>query len=382
MKAVIDGLIYQIESSGGISRLYSEILPRMCELDDSLRVTLFTEGRLKQELPTHRRIAHVPIPPMRRCLRPACLWGPAIPKARRLARRLWMGSGKGQVWHSTYYTLPESWDGPQVVTVHDMIHERFSHLFRTPWHDEFRARKRACVLAADRVICVSETTRQDVQNVYGLDAAKIQVISHGHGDVFRPIAYAECPVNPPIAEPFLLYVGSRAPYKDFHGLIKAYSIWRERADVALVVVGERWSAEEARLLVKLGIEDRVHLVRDVDDENLCCLYNQAVAFVYPSLWEGFGIPLLEAMACGCPIVASRIPSTLEVAGECPVYFEPAGVDSLCAAFALALSEGRDSKRVWAGFERVKRYSWDKTAQQTLEVYRAALNGRQWCAVQP
>lgn len=374
MRIAVDGLVYQEQSSGGISRLYREILPRMCDLDDSLRVTLFTEGRLRQALPKHHHIAHVPLPPMRRYLRPRRLWEPVVPHARRLARRLWMGSGKGKVWHSTYYTLPESWDGPQVVTVHDMIHERFSHLFRTPWHDEFRARKRACVLAADRVICVSETTRQDVQHFYGLDGAKIQVIPHGHSDVFRPMAADDCPLTLPTAEPFLLYVGSRAPYKNFHGLIQAYSIWRGRDEMVLVVVGEDWSADEGRLLMELGVEGRVHLLRGVDDEGLCCLYNRAAAFVLPSLYEGFGIPLLEAMACGCPIVASRIPSTLEVAGDCPVYFESTAMDTLWAALDCAMSEGRDSVRVRSGFERVQRYSWDRSARQTLEVYRSALEG--------
>jgi len=124
----------------------------------------------------------------------------------------------------------------------------------------------------------------------------------------------------------------------------------------------------------LGIQNRVHLLTDVDDEELCRLYDQADAFVYPSLYEGFGIPLLEAMACGCPVVASRIPSTIEVAGMCPVYFESAEVESLLAAFDMALSEGRDSERVRSGFERVKSYSWDKTAKQTLEVYYV-LSGR-------
>jgi len=373
MRAVVDGLIYQMQFRGGISRLYSEILPRMCDLDDSLRITLFTEGRLKQELPKHRHITHLAIPPMKRYLRPRRVWRAIVPQARRFVRRLWIGSGKGQVWHSTYYTLPERWDGVQVVTVHDMIHERFAHEFNSPWHKWLRERKRDCVLAADRVICVSETTRRDVQRFYGLDGAKIRVIPHGRGDVFRPVAADDCSFPLPTAEPFLLYVGSRAPYKNFQGLVRAYSAWPGRDEVALMVVGQEWSADEGRLLRELGIEGRVYLLTDVDDEVLCGLYNRAVALVFPSLYEGFGIPLLEAMACGCPIVASRIPSTLEVSGDCPIYFEPTDMDSLRAALDLALAEGRDSARVRAGLERVKLYSWDKAAQQTLEVYHSALS---------
>jgi alpha-1,3-rhamnosyl/mannosyltransferase len=103
------------------------------------------------------------------------------------------------------------------------------------------------------------------------------------------------------------------------------------------------------------------------------LYNQAVALVYPSLYEGFGIPLLEAMACGCPVIASRIPSTVEVAGEQPIYFEPVHLESLLAAFDLALAEGRNSERVRTGLEHAQDFSWDKTSSQVLEVYHALSN---------
>ena len=103
---------------------------------------------------------------------------------------------------------------------------------------------------------------------------------------------------------------------------------------------------------------------------MCYLYNRALAFIYPSLYEGFGIPLLEAMACGCPIVASRIPSTIEVAGDCPVYFNPNDVEELISALDIIIPEGRNSKRTRSGLERVKKYSWQKTAEQTLEVYHS------------
>ena len=170
----------------------------------------------------------------------------------------------------------------------------------------------------------------------------------------------------------MLFIGGRYPHKNFNGLIQAYSLWEHREEVALVVVGSPWSVDEEKQLAELGIRERVYLLTDVDDETLCYIYNQASAFVYPSLYEGFGIPLLEAMACGCPIIASRIPSTIEVAGGCPIYFEPTEVDSLVNGFDVALSEGRKSERVRAGIERVKSYSWDRTAAQTLEIYRTLL----------
>jgi glycosyltransferase involved in cell wall biosynthesis len=369
MKVIIDGIIYQLQSQGGISRIFSEILPRMCNLDDSVRITLLTEGELRQSLPENRHIIHRRIPPVKRYLRPGRLWKPIIPRARQLMLRVLVGRGDGHIWHSTYYTQPGHWDGLQVVTVADMIYERFSDLFNGPRNDQFREEKRRCVQEADAVICISETTRQDVLHFYKLDSNSTYVVPLACSDIFRRLKQRGNDPETLTKQPFLLYVGSRAHYKNFDRLIQAYSVWAYRNEVALVVVGSSWSASEELWLAELGIQDHMHLLTDVDDEKLRQLYSQAAAFVYPSLYEGFGIPLLEAMACGCPVIASHIPSTIEVAGECPIYFEPTKVDELINAFDVALSEGRDSECTKAGLERVKQYSWDKTAAQTLEVYR-------------
>ena len=369
MNVIIDGIIYQIQTQGGISRIYSEVLPRMCELDNLLRITLLTEGKCRQSLPEHKHIVHRKIIPVNRYLRLGRLWKPVIPRARQLMIRLSIGRGDGQIWHSTYYTQPEPWDGLQVVTVADMIHERFSDLFSGLGNDQFREEKRRCVHEADAVICISEATRQDVLRFYKLDSNSTYVVPLACSDFFRQLGQRGDDSETLTNQPFLLYVGSRAHYKNFDRLIHAYSVWGYRNEVALVVVGNSWSASEELRLAELGIRDRVHLLTDVDDEELCQLYNLAVAFVYPSLYEGFGIPLLEAMACGCPVIASHVPSTIEVAGECPIYFEPTEMDELVNAFDVALSEGLDSERVEAGLEWVKQYSWDNTAAQTLDVYR-------------
>lgn len=369
-EVIVDGIIYQLQPKGGISRLFNEILPRMCGADDSLRITLLTQGQLRQPLPEHPRIMHCPIPNGERYLRPRCVWRSVIPTANRLVRKFWIGRGTGKIWHSTYYTMPEKWDGFLIVTVHDMIFERFADFYKGPNFDRFREDKRRCIQGADAVICVSETTRHEIQRFYGFDSDSIYVVPHAYGNAFRLLQ--QCGGGPGMStkQPFLLYVGTRTHYKNFDMLLQAYSMWPQRKDIALVLVGSPWSDDEDNHLLKLGIRDRVQVLTNIDDQTLCQLYNQAVGFVYPSLYEGFGIPLLEAIACGCPVIASRIPSTIEVAGECPIYFDPAEVDDLLRAFDIALSEGRASKRVQIGLERVKSYSWNKAAVQTLEIYRA------------
>jgi glycosyltransferase involved in cell wall biosynthesis len=376
VEIIVDGIIYQSQSKGGISRLFSEILPRMCDMDESLHITLLTSGRRRQALPAHPRIRRRFLLPVERFLPPGRLWKPVVPRARAIIQRLGVGNSSGRIWHSTYYTMPEKWDGPVVISVVDMIHERFPNLFDGLGSDQFVEQKRRCVLAADAVICISKTTLKDVQQFYGIDTidpARMHVVPLATSEVFRKLNDAHYSIEPLMAKPFFLYVGARAHYKNFSSLLFAYSVWPKRKEVDLIVVGNGWSRDEEQYLVRLGISDQVHLFMNIDDDSLCSLYNQATAFTYPSLYEGFGIPILEAMACGCPIVASRIPATIEVAGECPIYFEPTEPEDLLAAMDLALSEGRDSRRVRLGLEHVKHYSWDKTARQTLDVYHALSN---------
>jgi len=370
MEVVVDGIIYQLQLRGGISRLFSEILPRMCGIDDSLRICILTQGLLKQSLPEHAHIARCSIPYINHCPYPRRLWKPIISAANRLMYRLKAGKGKDKIWHSTYYTTPEKWTGYSVATVHDMVFELFPQFYSGYSFDLFRQRKRLSVQRADAVICVSGATRRDVLRFYELDADRVHVVPNACNDIFRRLDSTDVPASIQIEQPFLLYVGNRARYKNFDILAKAYSLWHRRKEVALVLVGGKSLSEnEQQLMEELAIAKQVKLLKDIDDETLCCLYNRALALVYPSLYEGFGMPLLEAMACGCPIIASRIPSTVEVAGDCPIYFEPGKADDLLRAFDIVLSEGRNSGRLRTGLERVKSYSWDKTAAQTLEVYR-------------
>jgi len=294
---------------------------------------------------------------------------PFITQIRVSMARLKMKIAKGSIWHSTYYTMLPKWDGPVVVTVVDMIYERFRHLFNGWMDDLLRTQKRRCVETADMVICISETTKRDVQEFYNIDAAKMKVVPLAFSQSFRLLNKSERSFSQPMRRPFLLYVGDRAHYKNFKGLLHAYGAWGRKKEVELMVVGKPWSREEKRYLSDLNITDQVHLWKQIDDQTLCFLYNQAIAFVYPSLYEGFGMPLLEAMVCGCPVVASHIPSTVEIAGECPIYFEPQDRGDLLTALDTALSEGRDSERVRLGRNLVNHYSWDKTARQTLEIYR-------------
>jgi glycosyltransferase involved in cell wall biosynthesis len=276
------------------------------------------------------------------------------------------------IWHSTYYTQPQGWRGKQVVTVVDMIQEKIPHLFAGSVNDLLRERKKRCLHSAQAVICISETTRQDVHAIYKISPEKTHTVHLAHSPDFRVQDGTPNGALKPESMPYILYVGGRDEYKNFHQLIRAFHNWKGGLGYNLLVVGLPWSKEELRLISDLNLASRVRLESRVDDTFLCWLYNHAVAFIYPSLYEGFGIPLLEAMACGCPVVASRIPSTQEIAGEIPIYFDSDDVDDLVAALDQSVLEGRSSLRTKLGIEIASRFSWDRTAQLTLDVYKSLL----------
>jgi glycosyltransferase involved in cell wall biosynthesis len=230
----------------------------------------------------------------------------------------------------------------------------------------FSARKQQAMEAADRVICISETTRQDVLAAYAVEADRVQVACLAHSALFKRAAGQ---VNPLFPEPFVLYVGSRTHYKNFDFLLSAYARWAQRDAIYLVVVGGRWTKAEERLLQQYGLMDRVRLLSGVGDAQLAVLYNTALAFVYPSLYEGFGIPLLEAMACGCPVVTSDIPASREVTDGCAFYFDPSSPESLHEALDKVMQSEVAALMVAQAERRAEQFSWEASGRTILDLLR-------------
>lgn len=379
LKVTFDGSIYTYQIHGGITRCYDELLPRICSLQPAVEITFLTTRTRRHSLPRHPGIKELSLPDM----------SFRIPWPRPILRRiepplgraafsasvlLSCGVGEGSIWHSPSYRLPSRWRGPTVVTLHDMAPELFPEIYSSPSHQWHRRLKAQCLRRADLVICVSRTTQEDAVSVAGIPKEKTVVVHHAASSTFRPLPEFPIEVEAMGDGPFLLHLGNRSANKNFGLLLRAYSMWSLRSDVRLIVVGSGWSAQESELLEKHQLFDHVVLLPHVSDLELCQLYNKASAFVFPSLYEGFGIPILEAMASGCPIVASRIPSTLEIAGHCPIYFRPNSVEELCDALDLAINEGRNSDRVQKGLEISKQYSWTKSASKTLSLYDDILLG--------
>lgn len=371
MQVVVDSIIFELNPRGGVARLFAEILPRMCQMDDATEIHLLTNQRHGYGLGLHPHLQMIPLnPPLDRLIRPRYIFQPITTWMTNRIKQRATRELRRMIWHPTYYTLLPDWRGPVVITVHDMLYEMFPQTFRRLDDRFFRQQKQRCVQQADAVICISETTAQHLQSYINVPRDKIVVIPLAYSTAFRVLKETSAPVH----RPYLLYIGGRRAYKNFDRLLESYRRWRYKEEVALVVVGNPWSPQEKQQISTYDLEGYILRMNPVDDTQLAHLYNQALAFVYPSLYEGFGIPLLEAAACGCPVIASDIPSSREVLGDVPIYFDPQDTDSLIDAMDVAVAEARTSSRTERGLLRAQQYSWDRCARQTLEVYRA-LSGK-------
>jgi glycosyltransferase involved in cell wall biosynthesis len=237
------------------------------------------------------------------------------------------------------------------------------------------ARRARCIIAD------SEFTKQQIVEHLAIPPSKVRVVYLGVSDQFYPQDHKQaflrvCPLLG-LKRPYALFVGNLKPNKNVKTLIHAFSQMGARRDLGhqLLILGDdrKWKAGLVSECEKLGISDRVRFVRHVPYEDLPWVYAAAEALVMPSLIEGFGLPVLEAMACGTPVVCSRAASLPEVAGDAAEYFEPTSADDLAAALERVLGscEFQETLRR-KGLERVKLFSWRDCARRTLEIYRQVL----------
>ena len=277
---------------------------------------------------------------------------------------------KPDVVHETYYC--DSRFGPAgiptVLTVYDMIHELFPEAF--PASNPTRKLKKLAVTRADAIICISHSTARDLQEILDVPRSKISVIHLG----WEVLAGAGASESRPAAshKPYFLFVGSRTGYKNFAGLLKAYAASpRLRVDFDVVAFGGgAFDRDETEMIGHLGLAAVVHHVPG-DDQTLGRLYEGAHAFVYPSLYEGFGLPPLEAMAHDCPVLSSNTSSMPEVVGDGGLLFDPNKVEAITAALlTIADSDSTRARLIAKGRERLAVFSWATCAAETLKVYQS------------
>ena len=307
--------------------------------------------------------------------------------ARELVALSWrLMRCKLDLYHATHYVLPAWVPCRAVVTIHDIIHLLYPEYLPGPLAFFYAQRMiRRALTRGDRIIAVSQNTKSDLMDYFEADGEKIRVIYNGVGEHFRErLADSErrqllAPLD--IDGPYLLFVGNPKPHKNLDNVVKAFAraLQLESFPGKLVCVGDR-NNRDFKLRQRAehyGISEHLHLVGHVDVNTLRALYQGARLFVYPTLYEGFGLPVIEAMASGVPVITSNNSALKEIAEGYAQLVDPLDVEEMARAIASCMTdEEQRSALAELGRRRADDFRWQTAAEQTLDTYMRALgNGR-------
>jgi glycosyltransferase involved in cell wall biosynthesis len=360
MRILYDGQIFRLQPAGGINRYFASLISRLPQDDIP---TIAGAGRRPVNFPTHPNLRLnrlLPVLPGR--------FSGAYLRHARPPFPTW------DVAHPTYYQLTREtrysdYKMPVVVTAHDFIHALYPDLMIES--KAVAAQQTEAFEAAAAIICVSQNTRNDLLSFFPHLENKTTVIYHGievSGDL--PAASESVP-----EEPYFLYVGSRSSYKNFNRLLVSFAkACNSDPTLRLCVAGPDFSESERWLIFDLGLKERILSVRHPSDAHLTALYRHSLALLYPSRYEGFGIPPLEAMACGTVAVTSNTSSLPEVVGDAGITLDPMNPDDWTDIILhLARSPEIRQPFIEKGKLQSAKFTWEETARQTVAVYQKVQN---------
>lgn len=358
---------YQIFSSqryGGISRYFIEIIRRIGRMPNS-RVALVA-GSYLSAYDLEGLSAYVET--FRGWRRPDALQLPKTNRAfsafNRIVARQHSRHWTADIYHQTYFQDPFRPAGARtVLTVYDLIPELYSKGSRT--ENRLLAQRRKAIQAADKLICISQCTKHDLIERLDVPEAKVAVISLANS-LHLPSAHDSL-----IDEPYILYVGQRAGYKNFDALLAAFAQEPElnRSFKLVCFGGSPFSRSEEERMARFRIRERVQHVQGAD-LTLATLYRHATAFVYPSLYEGFGLPPLEAMYYGCPVLVNSSGSLPEVVGHAALFCDASSIEDLRDKLKqITRDRALRERLIPLGYEQERTFSWDRSACETFELYR-------------
>ena len=277
--------------------------------------------------------------------------------------------GKYDIYHSTYYRfLPTIRAKHLIATHHDCVQEMFPQLFRNS-HRIFHW-KREMFFKADLILCVSAASRTDLLRFYDVPAEKAIVVHNGVSPMVQE-PHGETELRASVAGDFLLYVGTRHLYKNFHGLLRAYAGSEVRHNYSLLAIGGGPpSAEHSALIEQLGLAGRVKFVACASAALLAEAYASAALLVYPSLYEGFGMPPLEAASLGCVSLVATNPATIEICQDAVFFFDPSVPEHFSSMLQVALSDTEErAARIQRAKNLLRIYTWEACGRNTLNAYQ-------------
>jgi len=366
MKILYDHQIFSSQKYGGISRYFHELMKEFDELDSiecSTSLSLSNNYYLSDKKYVNYR-DFLPRIKFRGKIRLFNIFN-KIQTIKELNKQDF------DIFHPTYYDpyfLEYIGDKPFVLTIHDMIHEKFKDMMSIK--DYTSTNKKKLANKANRIIAVSENTKQDIVDMLDIDQNKIDVIYHGNSLIVENTIID----NNILPEKYILFVGSRWTYKNFNRFISGILdiLHNDEKLFVVCVGGGKFNDNEIQLFYDLKINERVSQYT-LDDNKLPSFYKNALIFVFPSLYEGFGIPILESFACDCPVVCSNASSLPEIADNGAEYFNPYDSESISTAVKNVLNSS-ERKQILKqnGKDRLKKFSWEKTAEETKKIYESVI----------
>jgi glycosyltransferase involved in cell wall biosynthesis len=365
MKILYDHQTFTQQDYGGISRYFYELI-KFGKTDEENELKLCLKFSNNFYIENHDISNHIPF------LNKLDFRG-----KRRLQKLLnqynsssYLMKNNFDVFHPTYYDtyfLKNLKNRKFTVTFLDMIHEKFVSKYPELGNDKnIFKQKKELINKAPKVIAISESTKKDLIEIYGVDSNKIDVIHLGNS--FNANTESKQPI---ISKPYLLFVGSRNGYKNFSFCLEALHKNLKNKNISFICAGGgAFNNNEISLIKHLGLTDLVFQY-SITDQILANLYKYSIAFVFPSLYEGFGIPVLEAFACNTPCLLSNGGSLPEVGGDAAIYFDPLNADSINKTINLILDDNIfRNTLIQKGKQRLNIFSWKNTYDNTLKFYKS------------
>ncbi|MEO8764890.1 MAG: glycosyltransferase family 1 protein [Ginsengibacter sp.] len=358
MKILYDYQMFSLQKFGGVTRYFCEIMKNFPPEHQFSLSLLFSENHHLKE--NRDVIKKMNILPGKNFKGKYYIQKSLVAVNRYYSKRA-IAKNDFDIFHPTYYDnyFFDILKKPYVITAHDLILFKFADTFYKSHTG--RPKMENAIKKANRVIAISENTRKDLVEILGIHPEKIDVIYHGYNTIpaKKTGVYGK----------YILFVGRRNLYKNFIPFAKAVSkLLNREKDIKLVCVGAPFDKEEMEVLVRSGILDQSVAV-NVDDSFLNGLYAEALAFVFPSLYEGFGMPILEAFANDCPVCLSNTSCFPEIAGNGGVYFDPYDQESISKAVEKVVYDSAFAKEIkLAGRQRLAGFSWKKAAMETVSSY--------------
>jgi glycosyltransferase involved in cell wall biosynthesis len=363
MKILYDHQMFLLQKYGGITKYFCELIKNISTENKTDLSVLFSENQHLKDLNALKK-THFALP--RNEFRGKGRLKTYFYNINKTYSLYKISSSKYDLLHPTYYDtyFLKNLKKPYIITVHDLIEFKFREQYK---NNSLIPQMKKIILNADRIISISENTKKDLIEILNINPENIDVIYHGFN---RPdsIVYSNDLGR------YILFVGYRGGYKNFSSLAKAFSnLAMKDSDLKLICVGNPFVKEEIELLKRLDILKKTVAV-GVNENKLNQLYSNALVFVYPTLYEGFGMPILEAFANNCPISLSNCSSLPEVAGNAAVYFDPNDPDSILESITkIIYNPDFSNQLVEKGKEQLTHFSWIKCAEQTLESYKRTVS---------